>query len=294
MSQSDDFSSPGMPRVFEVEPADVERRELDWETYAGASPVLMSHGQVLSLLPKDAYSGKLFVFRRQHMALLFALARFDLRSRESTAGSCWDVGANIGYISSFLAFRSDVEQVFAFEPNSRVFAVLTENSSRYPKIIPECIAVGEAPGVTTFRLDPRDSGLSAAQTTIGPADSDIAGAADSERVPMESIDSLALRHRRSVDFIKIDVEGGESGVLLGAAASIREWRPLILLEWHDMPGHRQRILDAFREASGSAFDHYRFMSFDGDGALTTLATEEALHARVADVFLTPAERRFRA
>ncbi len=281
------------PRVFELEPSDVSERFLAWEAYQADSPVLMAHGQNLNLLPKDNYSRKLFVFRRQHMSLLFALARFSLCAGGGAPGSCWDVGANIGYISAFLAKRADVREVFAFEPNERVFPILLRNAKRYPKIHATKAAVGAAPGETVLRVDLLDSGLSSAASSPSSNWSS-SDQESSERAEIVSIDSLAEHHRRRVDFIKIDVEGGEVDVLLGAKASIREWRPMILLEWHDFPGHRKSVLEAFREASGGDFSRYRLLSFDSDGVLSQLAPNQALSAPITDIFLVPEGRSFRS
>ena len=252
----------------------------------------MAHGQLLNLLPRDEYSRKLFVFRRQHMPLLFALARFDLRGRNGRPGTCWDVGANVGYISTFLAARSDVERVLAFEPNPRLFPVLQQNAARYPKIETLGVAVGSAPGDGVLFANDFDSGLSSASMSALDT-SDAMGGKSGLIVPMESIDSVSASIDCPVDFIKVDVEGHEPDVLIGASRSIRKWRPLVLLEYHDHPGHRHQIMGAFRQAAGPEFDSYRLHVFNGDGFVTPSDEADLIRSSVQDVFFVPSTREFR-
>jgi hypothetical protein len=55
------------------------------------------------------------------------------------------------------------------------------------------------------------------------------------RVPVTTLDhEWAARECPPVSVIKIDVEGGEFGVLQGAAACLRETRPFVLLEWNEL------------------------------------------------------------
>ena len=278
--------------VLEREPSHVLRRDAAWPSYSGHEPVQMAHGQLLNLLPLDNSSRKLFVFRRQHMSLLFALARFDLRGRDGQPGTCWDVGANVGFISAFLAARSDVERVLAFEPNPRLLPVLQKNAARYPKIETWGVAVGSAPGSGVLFANDDDSGLSSASLSAV----DTSDAVDGESgllVPMESIDSVSASIGCPVDFIKIDVEGHEPDVLLGASRSIQKWRPLVLLEYHDHPGQRDEIMRAFQQAAGAEFGSYRAHVFDADGVVSPCDEAELIRSSVTDVFFVPSIREFR-
>jgi FkbM family methyltransferase len=60
---------------------------------------------------------------------------------------------------------------------------------------------------------------------------DYYGVAEGRRVPVRTIDSLALQHALDrLDLIKLDVEGVEHKVLLGAETSIARFRPLVVFE----------------------------------------------------------------
>lgn len=280
---------------FERQPLDVAQRESDWKGYTGQEAIPMAHGQEVSLLPGDNYSRKLFVFRRQQLALLFALSRFSLRSRSDQPGTCWDVGANLGYLSAYLALRTDVADILAFEPNAAVHAVLQRNAQRYPKIVPFQVAIGAISGQVELHIDVDDSGLSSTAPFKNPdvrQDEDQSGAP--EVATLRSLDSIWSEHAKGMAFLKIDVEGGEPEVLLGGQAVLREFLPLILLEWHNLPGHRSRILEAFHEALGSNQARYRFFGFDHDGCLFPLSAKESLNAQIADIFFVPEGCQFRA
>jgi hypothetical protein len=49
------------------------------------------------------------------------------------------------------------------------------------------------------------------------------------RVRVETLDRLAPSDR-AVAFVKIDVEGGELGVLRGGVETLRRWRPIVVFE----------------------------------------------------------------
>ena len=202
------------------------------------------------------------------------------------------MGANVGYISTFLAARSDVERVLAFEPNPRLFPVLQQNAARYPKIETLGVAVSSAPGDGVLFANDFDSGLSSASMSALDT-SDAMGGKSGLIVPMESIDSVSASIDCPVDFIKVDVEGHEPDVLIGASRSIRKWRPLVLLEYHDHPGQRDEIMRAFQQAAGAEFGSYRAHVFDADGVVSPCDEAELIRSSVTDVFFVPSIREFR-
>jgi FkbM family methyltransferase len=87
-------------------------------------------------------------------------------------------------------------------------------------------AVGERSGVARFA-----EGTSTATGQLAPG--------GSLAVPVVSLDDLYSQGRiRLPDCMKIDVEGGEVGVLRGAARILAEARPAILLATHSPELHR--------------------------------------------------------
>jgi len=89
-------------------------------------------------------------------------------------------------------------------------------------------ALGASPGRAHLQIA---SGLHAGHNTLGAFAYDDVVAIDSEAVSVEKLDAVAQRLALPrVDFIKIDVEGAEVGVLSGARDVLAAWRPLLLLE----------------------------------------------------------------
>lgn len=135
-----------------------------------------------------------------------------------------DIGANIGVHTLPLArLVGPSGKVLAFEPQRTVFYMLCGNVAQNNFDQVHCFhaAVGEAAGeIAVPELD-------------GAADQNFGGLELSQaspvktKVPLLRIDDLRLA---ACHFIKIDVEGMERQVLLGARETISRFRPLLYLE----------------------------------------------------------------
>ncbi len=137
-------------------------------------------------------------------------------------GTCVDVGASEGLYSYVLAGLS--RQVHAFEP-------IPELCRRLRAAVPanvtvHGVALSDRAGTTTLRLPGEDTGWA----TIEPANPLASAAPDRLRLlPIETrtLDSFGFK---DVRLIKIDVEGHEAAVLAGAARTIAEERPVLVIE----------------------------------------------------------------
>ncbi len=135
-----------------------------------------------------------------------------------------DVGANIGVHTLPLArLVGPNGRVLAFEPQRTVFYMLCGNVAQNNLDQVHCFhaAVGQAAGeIGVPELDgaaeQNFGGLELSQATPGKT-----------KVPLLRIDDLRLA---ACHFIKIDVEGMERQVLLGARETISRFRPLLYLE----------------------------------------------------------------
>lgn len=145
-----------------------------------------------------------------------------------------DIGANIGaHTLPFAKLVGDAGRVIAFEPTLWAFQKLKTNISLNPHISPRIEAVqamltaGENTAVAAeaysswplqhgAALHPVHSGQ--LMSTSGAVSTTL-DAAVSERVLPR------------LDFIKLDVEGNELEVLRGAQATLRRFRPRILMEF---------------------------------------------------------------
>jgi len=139
------------------------------------------------------------------------------------AGSCLDIGANIGNHSIY--FAPIFATVHSFEPHPATFRLLDFNVSGIGNVVAHNFGLGDSKGTFTLRENPTNLGGSAI------ADGSVGGAGDIE-IRVERVDGLDL-DLRALCFVKIDVEGFEASVLRGAIDTIRAHEPLIVLEQHE-------------------------------------------------------------
>lgn len=135
--------------------------------------------------------------------------------RQGLEGSAVDVGANVGNHSLWLACVCGLE-VVAFEPGGREYLQLLANVElNGAAVSPQNVALGEAPG--------RARSLGKGRWEVGAGEAEV-----------RTLDSYGLR---DVALIKIDVEGMEPQVIVGATRTITEQRPLIYAEAQDAAAH---------------------------------------------------------
>lgn len=119
-----------------------------------------------------------------------------------------DVGAHIGYYTSlFSRLVGEKGAVYAFEPHPENFAVLTRNARR-GNVRRFNLAVGDRSGHVTLHLSPGSSNHS-----LMPGYTESRGTLQVECAVLD--DLFAAGELPPVDFVKIDVEGGELAALNG-------------------------------------------------------------------------------
>lgn len=167
-----------------------------------------------------------------------------------------DVGANFGghaILFSHLVGRKG--RVIAFEPVPDSFAALQENvelRARFPNISIFPLAVGN-PAAATDTVLIRVPGDDFGQASLAIQS---AGSWEGESnirqysVSMTSLDAdLSVQRLPRIDFVKVDVEGGELNVLKGAARTLARHRPLLYCEvyekWAASFGYTPAVLLGF-------------------------------------------------
>jgi FkbM family methyltransferase len=176
-------------------------------------------GSIVCLNPKDPVISAalaLGVYEREETAFF----RKNLRDGMALV----DVGANVGLFTA-LAIRQKASRILAVEPHreSLVFLEKTILANKPPMPVTiEPVAVGAAQGQCDLFMNPFNKGDN--RTTPAPE------LLASERVRVETLDDLCAKHGISqIDFLKIDVQGGELGVLLGASGILGDSPNCILL-----------------------------------------------------------------
>ncbi|MCJ7694153.1 MAG: FkbM family methyltransferase, partial [Anaerolineaceae bacterium] len=145
----------------------------------------------------------------------------------------YDIGANVGYYSLMAARLSEPNgEVIAFEPLPRNIAfihkhVTLNKLSKRIKVIEA--AVSDKNGKACFNLS--------SSTSKGH----IAGEGELE-VRTVSLDELVESGEiLAPDVMKVDVEGAEAEVLLGAYKILSTRHPLIYLDTHDRNAHNKTV-----------------------------------------------------
>jgi FkbM family methyltransferase len=138
-------------------------------------------------------------------------------------GTCLDIGANIGVISQ--ALLANDFQVVAFEPQPEIFKLLELNCASAAKTISYQVfntAVGSEPG--TAKMPKVHYSAKGNFGGLGIGTPSYLGNIE---VPVVTIDSFNFV---DVGFMKIDVEGYEYEVLLGATETIDRCKPTLYIE----------------------------------------------------------------
>lgn len=138
-----------------------------------------------------------------------------------------DVGANIGVISAHAARRVGKEGVvYAFEPDNINFSRLiwAREENELAQMVPLPLALGDERKLTALkRAVGGDGGLSSL--------ADIDGFETHGHVPVTRLDDfIDCVPMDSLDMIKIDVEGFEKNVILGAQTCLSKHKPAVIME----------------------------------------------------------------
>jgi FkbM family methyltransferase len=146
----------------------------------------------------------------------------DLSRRISSlakqGGLLVDVGANVGYFSCMWAALNPQNEVYAFEPSPRNLVMLKKNISILPN--PDAVkifdhAVGREDGFFNFDIGPEEQsgwgGLATSQS------------ARTIQIKVKRLDAI-IPAGKTVSVLKIDTEGADTWVLMGAENLLRQKR----------------------------------------------------------------------
>jgi FkbM family methyltransferase len=134
--------------------------------------------------------------------------------------TCIDVGANIGTFTVAMAEQCD--RVWAFEPSLPAFVALAVNTRGMHNVTPVYAALGAVRATVQMAIQPN------AGATFVATDPSAAVSAHPLLGPVLAVplDDLGL----SPNFIKMDCEGFEPDVIMGAGGTLERCRPLIFCE----------------------------------------------------------------
>jgi len=146
--------------------------------------------------------------------------RILLRVGGDAATRFFDVGANVGaWTSLCLQHASSTAEIVAFEPGLSALERLRQLHGANPRVEIVAKSVGEEENIVTFFEEPgagETSSLVAGFSRVGAVE---------RKVEMTTVDAeLERRAWDGLDFLKIDTEGYDFFVLVGATSALSEQR----------------------------------------------------------------------
>jgi len=177
-----------------------------------------------------------------------------------------DAGANIGLTSMAMAIAAPYfAELLCFEPDARSLPLLQRNlaANDLGRARVLDVALAERDGTAQLRVDPGNRGIS---VLAEPHSRIQTTGAMVREVPVRRLDGvLAELEIERLDLLKIDVEGGETPIILGAVEAIARDQPFLFVEfnpWTQMTAGGRNPLDMLEEWR-AAFRH--MVSFDRSG-----------------------------
>ncbi len=163
----------------------------------------------------------------------------------------YDIGANVGFHSLTANTMISTGKIYAFEPMPAVKAIFEKHISLNSKLIasnhivlsPMAISDEEKEVAFSDDIAHRDGNTYIKESYV------FSGAVNKISVQCISIDGLIKQGYEKPDTIKIDVEGAEYDVLVGAKNTIEKYLPNILLATHDchFPGVQEKCFNFLKE-----------------------------------------------
>ena len=152
------------------------------------------------------------------------LTKLVLKKVITPESNCIDIGCHKGEILDEILLLATNGRHLAFEPIPTFFEALKKTYASKAVIYP--YALSDKQGTTTFHFvknAPAYSGIKERDYAIDAPN------IEKIKVEMMPLDDL-IPEDYQPHFIKIDVEGGEFGVLKGAKATLEKHKPVVLFE----------------------------------------------------------------
>ncbi len=165
----------------------------------------------------------------------------------------FDVGANVGSISFFLAKTFKDSKVYAFEPTHFAYMKFLRNLDLNPDLKPRIFPIQTFISADSGKSE-RVAAYSSWRIDGAKMEHPIHGGIEQLAAEKKiSLDQFIIEQKISrVDFIKIDVDGFELDVLGGAKKILKDFRPIVIFEFmghttDDVEKEIQKYLNLFTD-----------------------------------------------
>ena len=173
---------------------------------------------------KSIQVGDKRLYQPQHIDRCF----HHIKNRKHTA---IDVGGHCGFWSFYLG--GNFKKVYAFEP-VEIFRECFKKNIPHGNVELLPVALGNENGFVSMNVELENTGATHVSSNTN----------DLDKVELKKLDDYELT---DVDFIKIDVEGYENQVILGAKETLLRNKPIIIVE-------QKGFSDRFNETQFEAVD----------------------------------------
>ncbi len=171
---------------------------------------------------------------------IFIQNQYDLTEQNIRGKVVIDAGAHIGTFSLMCAALG-AEKIYAFEPLKENYKLLRENVDRnnmQAQIIPLNKALGDRECLSeiTYR-----TGAGYAAHISDPSSLE----KNTQQIEITTVDRFMGWGGQRVDFIKMDVEGFEENIILGAKETIKKYKPVLSFAAYHIPD-KWKLAEAVR------------------------------------------------
>lgn len=166
----------------------------------------------------------------------------------------FDIGANVGAYIFRLENHLRNENIFAFEPNKKLYKRLVRI---FPHVRLFPLALSSTNEIAEFKIPfikgKETSSRGTLQVHMQEAEE---SSVKIEKVKVIRLDDWAgIRELSKIDFIKIDVEGNEIATLQGAKNTINRFKPTLMVEF-EQRHHREPIWNNIQIICDWGFDAF--------------------------------------
>ena len=156
---------------------------------------------------KSIKAGDKLLYQPHHIDRCF----YHIKNRKNVA---IDIGAHCGFWSFYLG--GNFKKVYAFEP-VEIFRDCFKKNIPHENVEVIPVALGNDNGFVSMNVELKNTGATHVSNKLNEAD----------KVTIKKLDDYDLN---DIDFIKIDVEGYENQVVLGAKETLIRNKPIVIVE----------------------------------------------------------------